>query len=467
MSVNSFDNYPMNWKPSFSELKAPLYIAIAEKLENDIKTGVLPPGTKLPPQRELADFLNVNLSTISRAFKLCAQKGLICATIGNGTFVSSDAGANSFLLPEYSSPQVIEMGSVFPECTSYDGITEQLKRMLAEPDFGNLFHYGRPGGTHWQKEAAAKFIQRAGYDTDPQNILLANGGQNAITAILAGLFNPGDRIGTDPLTYPGIKTAANMLGIQLIPIKQENYEITEEGLLYACRTEKIKGLYLIPDFHNPTTHTMSASTRKMIAKVAINNDLIVLEDAILSLMGEHTPAPIAAYAPENTLYISSTSKVVAPGLRLAFIVTPAIYRKKLSNALYNINIAVSPLMAELTTRLINSGMADKILAQHRTCTREQNAMVNHYLRGYSVLGEDTCIFRWLILPERFTGESFESKAYRAGVQLFAAERFTVGTAKPLRAVRLAVTAPGSIEKLEQGLKIIRNLLESDEEYNLY
>ncbi|GAB6181410.1 PLP-dependent aminotransferase family protein [Desulfotomaculum defluvii] len=465
MPVNSFDDYPMNWKPDPTKLKTPLYTSIAEMLEKDIKNGVLSPGTKLPPQRELADYLNVNLSTISRAFKLCAQKGLICATIGNGTFVSSDAGSNTFLLQEYSSPQIIEMGSVFPQPTSYVELTEQIKKMLAEPGFRNLFNYGRPEGTFWQKETAAKLIKKAGYDAEPQNILLANGGQNTIAAILASLFKPGDRIGTDPVTYPGIKTAANMLGIQLIPIKQGHYEITRAGLLYACKNENIKGLFVIPDYHNPTTHTMSNDTRKMIANVAMSNNLIVIEDATLSLMAENLHAPIVSYAPENTLYISSLSKVIAPGLRLAYVVTPDIFRKKLSEALYNINISVSPMMAELASRLITAGITDKIIEKHRIYTREQNKIVNDYLNGYSVLGELECIFRWLILPERFTGEDFESKAYRAGVRVYAAERFTVGKTKPLRAVRLAVTAPGSNSELKKAMKIIKNLLENDEEYD--
>ncbi len=463
MSINSFEDYPMNWKPYLAELKSPLYTSIAEKLENDIKCGVLSPGIKLPPQRELADYLNVNLSTISRAFKICTQKGLICATVGNGTFVSSDAGSNTFILQEYNSPQIIEMGAVLPESTSYDELTEQLKRMLSEPSFGSLFNYGRPDGTFWQKQTAAKLIKKAGYNAEPQNILLTNGGQNAIAAILASLFKPGDRIGTDPVTYPGIKTAASMSGIQLIPIKQENYEITKDGLLYACKNENIKGLYLIPDYHNPTTHTMSDVTRKMIANIAVGNNLIVIEDATLSLIAENVPTPIASYAPEKTLYISSLSKLIAPGLRLAFVVTPDIYKKKVSEALYNINISVSPVMAELTSRLITAGIADKIIEKHRTRTREQNEIINRYLNGYSVLGGLECIFRWLILPERFTGESFEAMAYCAGVRVYAAERFAVGKTKPVRAVRLAVTASGSNENLVKAMQIIRSLLESVEE----
>ena len=82
MPVNSFDNYPMTWKPDKQLLKAPLYTSLAKLLEKDIIEGRLTAETKLPPQRELADFLDLNLSTVTRAFKLCEQKGLIYAIIG-------------------------------------------------------------------------------------------------------------------------------------------------------------------------------------------------------------------------------------------------------------------------------------------------------------------------------------------------------------------------------------------------
>ena len=75
MPVNSFENYPMSWKPDIANMKPPLYKSLASSLEEDILNGLLNPGDKLPPQRELADFLDINLSTITRAFKICELKG--------------------------------------------------------------------------------------------------------------------------------------------------------------------------------------------------------------------------------------------------------------------------------------------------------------------------------------------------------------------------------------------------------
>ncbi|WP_341299555.1 PLP-dependent aminotransferase family protein [Lysinibacillus sp. FSL H8-0500] len=461
MPINSFAEYPMSWQPDIRDSSAPLYIAIAQQLEQDIKDGKLLPGTKLPPQRELADFLDVNLSTITRAFKLCGQKGLIYASIGSGTFVSTDAASNKILLPANHTTPMIEMGSVLPDNFANEDITRFMKKMLNEPNVSKLFQYGRPESNAWQQEAVMKLFEWIHFQPN-QPILLGAGGQNAIVGTLAALFQPGDRIGTDPITYAGIKTAANMLGIQLVAIQQSQGEMTREGLLYACKNEHIKGIYVIPDFHNPTTHTMSVATRQMIAEVARQKDLIVIEDAIYSFLKEQALAPIASYAPERVIYIASLSKTISPGLRLSFIVTPPVYRKKIMETLYNINISVSPLMLELAARMIHEGVAQTILEKHRTYTKQQNALVNQYLGEYHILGDEECIFRWLLLPEQFTGVQFELLAAKAGVQVYAAERFAVGNTKPVNAVRLAITAPE--HQLEQALIILKDILESNGDY---
>ena len=77
MPINSFENYPMSWKPDKQKLAYPVYYSLADLMEQDIKSGKLAANTKLPPQRELADFLDLNLSTITKAYKLCEMRGLI------------------------------------------------------------------------------------------------------------------------------------------------------------------------------------------------------------------------------------------------------------------------------------------------------------------------------------------------------------------------------------------------------
>lgn len=458
MPVNSFENYPMSWLPKKPKNNKTLFLDIAEQLEEDIRNGVLLPGTKLPPQRELADYLDINVSTIKRAFKVCEDKGLLSGRVGSGTFVVYGALANIHLTPNYDVQRLIEMGSVFPEITSHEESKILIRSILADPDLDSLFQYGRPEGLLWQKQAALKLIKDSGCETTVERLLPASGGQNAIAAILAGLFKPGDRIGTDPLTYPGFKSAAKMLGIQLVPIRHENNEMSEEGLIYAYKNEKIKGVYIMPDYQNPTTHIMSQPCRKMVAGISKKYNLIIIEDGIHSLLNEHTQKAVANYAPEQTIYIASFSKTVAPGLRLAYLVIPEKYITALSDALYNINLTLSPFLMELASRMIASDEADRLIKTHRRFNKHRNAIANRYLAQYKLLGSDECLFRWLLLPEKFSGEQFEKLTFNAGVSVYASERFAVGNVKPPNAVRIAVSAPNSDEELKRALNILKGIL---------
>ena len=116
-------------------------------------------------------------------------------------------------------------------------------------------------------------------------------------------------------------------------------------------------------------------------------------------------------------------------------------------------------MIELVSRLINSGVAEKITKMKRENTNERNRIINKVLGEYDIRGDENCIFRWLLLPDKFSGEDFEKKAYERGVQVYASERFAVGNTKPLGAVRLAVGSPKDEKELMEGLHIIKSLLE--------
>lgn len=160
MPVNSFDNYPMSWKPDLNDITGPKYIALAKLLESDIKSGKLKAGTKLPPQRELADFLDLNLSTISKVYKLCSQKGLLSASVGNGTYVSSDAAADPMLLCAKEDSHMIEMGAIIPSVSCNAKVKQYAEHLMKKPDALNLFSYGVPEGTKRQRNAGAAWLEK-------------------------------------------------------------------------------------------------------------------------------------------------------------------------------------------------------------------------------------------------------------------------------------------------------------------
>ncbi|WP_131082604.1 GntR family transcriptional regulator, partial [Clostridioides difficile] len=172
MPINSFENYPMTWKPKLDNRKPPIYKTLAMLLEEDIKRGNLNPGDKLPPQRELADFLDLNLSTITRAFKLCEEKGLICAKVGKGTFISSDVNVSNTLLYQTESKDIIELGTVHPPYEQNTYIIDFIKNVLKQPEMDRFLQYMSPSGTYMQKKSIAKWIERNNVYTSEENILL-------------------------------------------------------------------------------------------------------------------------------------------------------------------------------------------------------------------------------------------------------------------------------------------------------
>ncbi len=110
-----------------------------------------------------------------------------------------------------------------------------------------------------------------------------------------------------------LKTVASLLSVQIVPIKSENDEMSPESLEYACKNENIKGLYLIPDYHNPTTSFMSVENRRMVADIAKKYNLFVIEDASYHLLNKHPLPALASFAPQQVIHIASLSKSLAPG----------------------------------------------------------------------------------------------------------------------------------------------------------
>lgn len=457
MPINSFTDYPMSWRPVI-ERKGAIYKKLAQQLEIDIKSGVLRPGTKMPPQRELADFLDINLSTVTKAFKICILKGLLSASVGSGTYVSYDAMANMHLLPDMKSQQIISLGATRPDDNSYGQLRKQLQKMLKEENYAKWFDYADAGEMNWHRQAGALLLKREGYAAPVEDVFLTSGGQNALMAALCSACQYGDKIASDPETYPGLKTATAMLGIKLVPLEHCNGEITEDSLVYACKHDNIKAVYLMPQYQNPTTHNMSEGLRRKIVEIAKKYNLLIIEDGTYNLSVEKKLLPLASLLPQQTFFIAGLSKALSPGLRLAYMAVPKTYHQQVRNALYNMAVNVAPLMSELAARMIVSGDIDITIKQHQQENKRRNALANDILADFTCYGDENCLFRWLLLPGELTGEQMEALALKKGVQVYAAGRFVVGKSIPTRAVRLSICAPQSIEELRQGLVVLRDIL---------
>lgn len=445
------------WTPQLNTQSRSVGAALAAALENDIRNGVLMPGQKLPPQRELADQLGINLSTVTRAFRSCELKGLIHGVVGKGTFVTADAQVPLSLMTDVGC-EAIDMGQVLPLPHMDHRIAQWVQEQAADIDFTSLIRYPEPSGLQRHRETGAFWLGHFGISATWEDIVLTPGTQNALTNCLLTLFRPGDRIAVDALTYPGFKSLAAIAGIRLVPIPMTPEGMSVQGLYNACRNEGLQGIYLMPEVQNPTTQCMSEACRKEIAALIRKHGLILMEDDTYSYTGDRSHSPVSAMAPEHSIYMGGTSKLIGPGFRITFAKVPPRCQPAFSNGLLSTTWMASPICAELITRHIRSGSTLKLMELKRQEAARRQGVARQLLGRFGFCGPEHGYFGWLPLPQGMSGRAFELAARAAGVNLFCADKFAVGGDPAPAAVRLSLSSTSSIDELERGLRILNTLL---------
>ncbi|MBS4214322.1 aminotransferase-like domain-containing protein [Neobacillus rhizophilus] len=463
MPVNSFEDYPMSWKPDKKQLVTPLYQSIASLLEYDILNGYLAPNTKLPPQRELADYLDVNLSTVTRAFKICEVKGLIYAVTGRGTFVTPNIKNAIFMADSDENKNVIEMGIIKPLDHTNSFVAQAIKSIAAKDYLENLLDYRHPLGMPYHRMAAKKWMQRFNMDVSIENIAITSGGQNSFSLILMALFHPGDKIAVDIYTYPNFMELAKMLKIQLIPIEGDELGINPERLDAVCKTNSLQGIYLSPSCNNPTAVTMNMNRRKEIAEVINKHGLILIEDDVYSFLAPDGYFPISHFVPEKFVYILSIAKSLSSGIRVAFVAYANQFTEKITYGIFNLNVKTSALNAEIVTELINTGAAEQIVKKKQKISQERNQIYQKYFQINHQYENPISYFRWIPLHKEWQLNQFEHFALTRGIHVYHSHRFLVKKEESPQFIRISLTSPKDSDELEKGLCILKRfLLESDE-----
>ena len=274
---------------------------------------------------------------------------------------------------------------------------------------------------------------------------------------MMSLFNPGDKIAVDKYTYPNFIELASMLNIILIPIESDIFGMSPEALEKVCKATEIQGIYLVPSCSNPTAITMSMERRKQIAQLINSYRLILVEDDIFSFLAPDYFLPISHFVHDNYVYSLSISKSLNSGLRVGFIAYAERFAEKIKHGIYNINIKTSSLNAEIITELINSGSAFDIIRKKKQIAEERNAIYKKYFKVNSY-ENPLSFFRWLPIEKKHDSFQFERCAMEKGVHVYHSDRFTVRKEDGQQYIRISLSSVKTIEELETGLIILKELL---------
>ncbi|MDA0663006.1 MAG: PLP-dependent aminotransferase family protein, partial [Proteobacteria bacterium] len=364
-----------------AERPGPKYRAIADALAAQIADGTLAAGTQLPTHRDLAWKLGVTVGTVSRAYAEIARRGLVSGEIGRGSYVRTGARAEDLPHEAAGSPGIINLSHNFPSPgAERAALAQTLAEMAANPGSGALLDYQPEAGLAAHRAAGAAWIGRHGWDVDPARVIVTAGAQHAILTVFASLTRPGDRIVTEALSYQGIKPAITQLGLRAEGLAMDEHGLIPEAFERTARSGGIRALYCMPTLHNPTTATLPEERRQEIASIALRFGIAVVEDDIYGPFHEG-PAmtPLAALAGEQGYYLTSLSKTVAPGLRTGYVVAPAGRVENVSTAVRASCWMAPPLMAEIATRWISDGTADRVLDSHKAAAAERQVLARRIL----------------------------------------------------------------------------------------
>jgi DNA-binding transcriptional MocR family regulator len=450
----------MDWLPTLSEWPGPVYTRIVDALAADIANGRLVRGQQLPTHRALAHALDIDLTTVTRAYGEARRRGLLDARVGQGTFVSETTARAPADIPYQIKIDLSMNIPPQPVETNLDmRIAKGLAAIQTKTSFSAFLNYQRPGGSDEERELAAGWLRTRVPGASAERVLVYPGSQAILFNALLSLASPGDVVLTEALTFPGIMAAAAKLGIRLVGVAMDGEGILPDALKSACRQHRPRAVYLVPTLHNPTTATLGPTRRKAVADIIRNSGTILIEDDAYGLL-EPSASPIANLIPERTYLAVSLSKCIAPALRVSCLLVPdATSEQAMRSNLQATTQMPAPLMVALVMQWLKSGVADQIIAAIRNEAVGRQKLAGKILKGLSFAAKPSGHHLWLSLPRQWNRADFVSHVLRDGLAVVGGDAFAVDQAPP-HAVRVSLGAARNRAELAQALDVLVRALKS-------
>jgi DNA-binding transcriptional MocR family regulator len=460
-----------NWLPDVSTGAGPLYMRLADRIETDISKGILPAGTKLPPQRDLAYDIGVTIGTIGRAYALVRERGLVSGEVGRGTFVlGRDAE------PDNSRPEIPQQiagtraseavsGKLVMDSTSAPdvGQGEVIGKIIGEitrehPD--KIIDYTRAWPQDW-REAGARWLATDGWKPDPQSVVPTVGVHASAMAIIAAMTAPGDRIAFEQLTYSSISRSASLIGRRSVVVKIDEHGPVPEDFDRLCAQQHPKLAFLIPSLHNPTLTITPVNRRREIAEIARKHNVWLMEDSIYGAMLDQPPTPISAFLPERTFHIGGLSKTVSAGVRAGWVSCPANLAPRIQIAHKMMTGGLPFMLAELSSRMVMSGAADAIRRAARAEIEARQTIAQQVFAGLDFATNKRAPFLWMNVPDPWLSGTFKHAAASEGVLVDDEDEYKPGRTEHFyHRIRIGFSNPKRREDIRTGFTIIRRLIDN-------
>lgn len=443
----------------------PIYKQIANQITLRIRSGAFPAGFKLPPTRALAAELATHRNTVVRAYDELEAAGLVESGVGRGTFVAAAARAPK-APTKPSAPQgpslpweslISNAGMLEPlrrhanNCAQPVGDTIDLRRMQPSVDLlpadlfrrcvdhtlrtrpGRALGYAPRDGAPRLCALIAEDLERQGVPARPEDIIVTTGSQQAIDVIARTIVHPGDCFLVNRTTYSGAIDVLTAAGARLIGVPSDD-EGPDPAVLERLASSRAKGLYLMPNCHNPTGEVVSRRRREFLVEWSHRARIPIIEDdygSDLVLEDEELPPSLRALD-ADVVYIGTFSKKLVPAARVGFIICPRPLRAHVSTLRHAMDLGTSALMQHALAEFLERGYLQPHLKRVRAEYRARRDALEGQLAS-SLPGSmrwrspRTGVVLWLPLPGGLGAAEVTEEARRHGVAVLPGSQFAAGS----------------------------------------
>jgi 2-aminoadipate transaminase len=350
---------PLHLQP---ESHIPLYVQLRDQLRSLVHSGELRSGDRIPASRELASQLGVHRTTVANAYAELESEGLIEGHVGRGTFICgtpvrqftppprSNGNGNgalrweslfaderaeealSRLMPEVA-PDEIAFVTCRPSEESFP--LEEFRlccNAVMRSEGRRILQLGSTDGYEPLKRVLIEMLRGEGLSVRSEQILITAGCQQAIDLVCKAFLRPGDSVALENPAYPGAiaifsgaRVRALAVGVETDSQRAGHAGLDVDALESVLMQNRVKFIFVTPDFQNPTGTSMPVAERRRLLEIAARYQVPVIEDYIyarLRLRGTAIPSLKSLDRTGNVIHIDSFSKIAFPGLRVGWCVGP-------------------------------------------------------------------------------------------------------------------------------------------------
>lgn len=449
----------------------PLYRQLGMWLREQIASGRLRRGERLPATRELAERLQLNRATIASAYALLEAEGLLSGHVGKGSFVSGipdehTVGWESVAAPAAparpAGPHTIRFDSSRPseELFPLDEFRAACQEVLAGDGAAHVLQLGSPQGMPALRDYLLSEARQQGVAGAQDDILITSGCQQAMDLIERLITSEGEAaVAIEDPVYPGVRNVFGKGRARLLGIPTGESGIDLDVLSTIIERHRPKLLVVTPSFQNPTGGTIPESSRETLTTMAQRAGTLIVENGIYAdLRYTGTPlTPLRAHARESVLQLGSFSKLAFPGLRVGWVIGPRPVIARLTQIRHWCDLHSDQLSQSVLLQFARTGR----LARHRQQilqhgARRLRAVLDacgaHLPRGSRWTRPEGGMSLWVELPDSIDTALALEDAQRLGVAYLPGRAFAVDR-PATHSLRLSF-AGESPARIDEGLRIL-------------